>query len=95
MRLHMEQQRLAWVIALVPRGRRGEVLGSVMAAAVFGTLLGPIVGTLAVAVGTEIVFAGVGAVSLALAAWTLQYPEPPPLERERHTPVRALARTRS
>ena len=82
---------LAWVIALVPRGRRGEVLGSVMAAAVFGTLLGPIVGTLAVAVGTEIVFAGVGAVSLALAAWTLQYPEPPPLERERHTPVRALA----
>ena len=84
---------LAWVIALVPRGRRGEVLGSVMAAAVFGTLLGPIVGTLAVAVGTEIVFAGVGAVSLALVAWTLQYPEPPPLERERHTPVRALARS--
>jgi MFS family permease len=84
---------LAWVIALVPRERRGEVLGSVMAAAIFGTLLGPIVGTLAVAVGTEIVFAGVGAVSLALAVWTLQHPEPPPLERERHTPVRALVRS--
>jgi len=84
---------LAWVIALVQRERRGEVLGSVMAAAIFGTLLGPIVGTLAVAVGTEIVFAGVGTVSLALAAWTLQRPEPPPLERERHTPVRALARS--
>jgi MFS family permease len=82
---------LAWVIALVPRERRGEVLGSVMAAAIFGTLLGPIVGTLAVAVGTEIVFTGVGAVSLALAAWTLRHPEPPPLARERHTPLRALA----
>jgi MFS family permease len=84
---------LAWVIALVPRERRGEVLGSVMAAAIFGTLLGPIVGTLAVAVGTEIVFTGVGAVSLALAAWTLRHPEPPPLERERSTPMRALARS--
>jgi MFS family permease len=84
---------LAWVIALVARERRGEVLGSVMAAAIFGTLLGPIVGTLAVAVGTEIVFTGVGVVSLALVAWTLQHPEPPPLKRERHAPVRALARS--
>jgi MFS family permease len=84
---------LAWVIALVRRERRGQVLGSVMAAAVFGTLLGPIVGTLAVAVGTEIVFTGVGAASLALAAWTLRHPEPPPLEHERHTPLRALARS--
>jgi MFS family permease len=84
---------LAWVIALVRRERRGEVLGSVMAAAVFGTLLGPIVGTLAVAVGTEIVFTGVGAASLALAVWTLQHPEPPPLEHERHAPLRALARS--
>ena len=84
---------LAWVIALVRRERRGQVLGSVMAAAVFGTLLGPIVGTLAVAVGTEIVFTGVGAASLALAAWTLRHPEPPPLEHERHAPLRALARS--
>jgi predicted MFS family arabinose efflux permease len=84
---------LAWVIALAPRERRGEVLGSVMAAAIFGTLLGPVVGTLAVAVGTEIVFTGVGAVSLALAGWTLQHPEPPPPEHERHSPLRALARS--
>ena len=81
---------LAWVIALVARERRGEVLGSVMAAAIFGTLLGPIVGTLAVAVGTEVVFTGVGAVSLALAAWTLRHPEPPPLEHKRTTPVQTL-----
>jgi MFS family permease len=84
---------LAWVIALVPRERRGKVLGSVMAAAIFGMLLGPIVGTLAVAVGTEVVFTCVGAVSLALAAWTFRHPEPPRIEAERDTPVRALARS--
>jgi MFS family permease len=84
---------LAWVIAVMPRERRGKVIGSVMAAAIFGLLLGPIVGTLAVAVGTEIVFTGVGAVSLVLAIWTLRHPEPPRIERERHTPVRALARS--
>jgi MFS family permease len=84
---------LAWVIALVPRERRGRVIGSVMAVVIFGLLLGPIVGTLAVAVGTEIVFTGVGAVSLVLAVWTFQHPEPPRIERERHTPARALARS--
>jgi MFS family permease len=84
---------LAWVIALVPRERRNKVIGSVMAAAIFGLLLGPIVGTFAVAVGTEIVFTAVGAVSLVLVVWTLRHPEPPRIERERHTPVRALARS--
>jgi MFS family permease len=31
---------LAWVIAIAPRERRGEVLGSVFASAIFGTLIG-------------------------------------------------------
>ena len=35
---------LAWVIAVAPRERRGEVLGTVIAAAIFGTLLGPVAG---------------------------------------------------
>ena len=85
---------LAWVIALAPRERRGAVLGSVMAAAIFGTLMGPIVGTLAVAVGTGVVFTGVGVLALALAVWTLQHPEPPPVEEvESHTSVLALGRS--
>ena len=84
---------LTWVIAIAPRERRGEVLGSVMAAAIFGTLFGPVVGTLAVAVGTEVVFTFVGAVSLALCAWTLEHPEPPRRERGTRAPRRALLRS--
>jgi MFS family permease len=83
---------LAWVIAITPRERRSQVLGSVFGVAIFGTLLGPIVGTLAVAVGTEVVFAGVGALSLGLVAWTLRTPAPPRVERERHAPISALTR---
>ena len=60
--------------------------------AIFGTLLGPIVGTLAVAIGTEVVFAGVGALALALVAWTLRHPEPPRPEREQPAPIGALMR---
>ncbi|HEX4011136.1 MAG TPA: MFS transporter [Solirubrobacteraceae bacterium] len=68
---------LTWVIAVAPRARRGAVLGSVIGAAIFGTLLGPILGTLAVTLGTRPVFILVGAVSIALAAWTVRHPEPP------------------
>ena len=84
---------LAWVIAIAPRERRGEVLGSVLAAAIFGTLLGPVLGTLAVAVGTEFVFSCVGAVSLGLAAWTLRHREPPLPEAGTGAPLLALVRS--
>jgi MFS family permease len=84
---------LTWVIAISPRERRGEVLGTVIAAAIFGTLLGPVLGTLAVAVGTRVVFSCVGAVSLMLAAWTLDHPEPPKPKPGTRTPFRALTRS--
>jgi MFS family permease len=83
---------LAWVIAIAPRERRGEVLGSVFAAAVFGTLVGPLLGTVAVATGTQVVFACVGGVSLALAAWTLSHPEPPRAALGVGAPLRVLAK---
>jgi predicted MFS family arabinose efflux permease len=76
---------LAWVIAVAPRAQRGGILGSVLAAAIFGTLLGPVVGTLAIVIGTEVVFPAVGAVSLCLVAWTLRHPEPPPSETNNQT----------
>jgi DHA1 family solute carrier family 18 vesicular amine transporter 1/2 len=83
---------LAWVIAISPRDRRGEMVGSVLASAVFGTLIGPLLGTVAVAAGTEVVFACVGGVSLALMAWTLEHPEPPRAALGAGTPLRALAK---
>ncbi|MGZ4169095.1 MAG: MFS transporter [Solirubrobacteraceae bacterium] len=86
---------LTWVIAVAPRERRGEMLGSVIAAAIFGTLLGPILGTLAVTAGTGPVFALVGAISFGLAAWTVRHPDPSPQTptTETATPVRDLARS--
>ena len=83
---------LAWVIAIAPRTRRGGLLGSVLAAAIFGTLLGPVIGTLAIAIGTEVVFTAVGAVSLCLVAWTLRHPEPPLAQPDKHTSWFMLAR---
>ena len=83
---------LAWVIAISPREHRGQMLGSVLASAIFGTLVGPVLGTVAVAAGTEVVFACVGAVSLALTAWTLQHPEPPRAALGAGARLRVLAR---
>ncbi len=83
---------LAWVIAIAPRERRGEILGSVFASAIFGTLIGPLLGTVAVAAGTAVAFACVGGVSLALTAWTLSHPEPPRAALGAGAPVRVLAR---
>jgi MFS family permease len=83
---------LAWVIAISPRERRGEALGSVFASAIFGTLIGPLLGTVAVATGTAVVFACVGGVSLALTAWTLRHPEPPRAALGAGAPLRVLAR---
>jgi MFS family permease len=83
---------LAWVIAISPRERRGERLGSVFASAIFGTVIGPVLGTVGVAAGTAVVFACVGGVSLALAAWTLQHPDPPRAALGVGAPLRVLAK---
>ena len=53
----------AWVVERAPPGRRGEVIGTPLAAAIAGTLVGPVLGTAADAVGPEIVFAGVALVA--------------------------------
>jgi MFS family permease len=81
---------LTWVIAVAPRERRGEVLGSVIAAAIFGTILGPVMGTAAVALGTDVVFTFLGAICIVLAAWTFRHPQPPPAETGGGAPLRAL-----
>jgi predicted MFS family arabinose efflux permease len=46
-----------------------------------------------VAIGTRVVFTFVGGVALALTAWTLNHPEPPPARLGAGAPLRALARS--
>jgi len=60
---------LAWLLAVAPRERRGELLGGALGAAVFGALLGPVIGAAAALAGREPVFAGLAALSLVLGVW--------------------------
>jgi predicted MFS family arabinose efflux permease len=83
---------LTWVIYVTPAQRRSRVLGGVLGAATFGTLLGPIIGTGAVAVGTRPVFAVVGLVALGLAAATLRHPEAHPDSLDQLDTVRGQLR---
>jgi len=69
---------LTWVIHATPVRRRSRTLGGVLGAATFGTLFGPILGTVAVEIGTRPTFALVGLVALVLAAVTSRRPDAPP-----------------
>jgi MFS family permease len=67
---------IGWLISAAPRERRGELIGSAMAAAIVGALGGPVLGGLAATVGPEIVFSGVAAVAAGLLVWAARTPEP-------------------
>jgi MFS family permease len=90
---------LTWAVAAVPADRRGTVVGSTFSAAWAASLVGPLIGTLAVSVGGEVVFTVLGVIALGLAAGTYAYPEPelPPwtgfasLPRLRRNPAVLLA----
>ncbi len=81
---------LAWLLALSPRDRRGELIGSAVAAAIAGVLLGPLIGGAATVAGPEPVFAAVCAIGVALAAWAVSTPDAPPPPRR---PLDAVVRT--
>lgn len=68
---------LAWVIETAPRERRGEMIGTVLGAAIAGALFGPVLGAVAEASAPEIVFGCVAAVAGALAVWALATPAAP------------------
>jgi MFS family permease len=65
---------LGWLIEEAPRERRGELIGTALAAAVAGSLFGPVVGAGADGISQEAVFGGVGVLGLALIAWALRMP---------------------
>jgi MFS family permease len=71
---------LAWLMAASPRDRRGELIGSALAAAIAGVVLGPVLGGAATVASPEVVFGSVAAVAVGLAAWAVTMPAAPPSE---------------
>jgi MFS family permease len=67
----------AWVVERAPPERRGEVIGTPLAAAIIGTLIGPALGTLADEVGPEPVFCGVAVAAVALCFPAARESAPP------------------
>src|SRR3954453_4686125 len=65
---------LAWLIGAAPRERRGELIGTGIAAAVAGGLFGPVLGALADVLGQEPVFFGVAVVGVAMMWWASRMP---------------------
>jgi MFS family permease len=68
---------LAWLVAAAPRERRGELIGTTMGAAVFGALIGPVLGAIATVAGVRATFLGVGVFGVALAIWVAATPGVP------------------
>jgi MFS family permease len=79
---------MAWLVGASPPERRGEVIGSGLAAAIVGVLFGPVLGGAATVVGPEAVFGAVGLVAVGLAVWAWTEPGVPPAEE---TSLRRLA----
>lgn len=67
---------LAWLSASAPESRRGELLGTAMAAAVVGSLLGPVVGWSATQIGPGPAFSAAAVAGAALMALAFAVPAP-------------------
>jgi MFS family permease len=65
---------LAWIVAAAPRERRGGLIGSVLAVAIVGIMLGPVLGGIATVAGPEPVFSVVAVLALGIAAVAARTP---------------------
>ena len=65
---------LAWLVADAPSESRGRLIGSAMGAAIFGSMLGPVIGGIASVTSTEVTFGGVACLGLVLAVWAWTTP---------------------
>jgi MFS family permease len=85
---------LAWLVAAAPRERRGALIGTTMGAAVFGALLGPVLGAVATVAGVRATFVGVSVLGLVLAVAVIATPgvaaQPQPLSALRRADRRLL-----
>jgi MFS family permease len=70
-----------WLTARAPDERRGELIGLMLSAAVFGALLGPVLGSAAATIGLVPAFAAVAVVGAAIALWAAVEPAPAPAQR--------------
>jgi MFS family permease len=71
---------MAWLVGAAPAERRGELIGSAIAAAIVGMMLGPVLGGAATVVGPEAVFGAVAVIGLGLASWAWTTAGVPPGE---------------
>ncbi len=87
---------LTWLIGASPPGRRGELIGTALSAAVAGSLLGPVVGSIAQLTGPRIMFGSVVIIAAGLAGWALTTPAPPavPVRERVGAVLRAALRPR-
>ena len=81
---------LAWLVYASAAERRGELIGSALASAIVGVLLGPVVGGAATVVGPEAVFSAISLLALGLGAWAWRIPGVQP---DAAPTMRTLART--
>jgi len=74
---------MAWLVGAAPPGRRGELLGAGLSAAIVGVLLGPVLGGAATVLSPEVVFSGVALIAIGLAAVAWGMPAAAPGEETR------------
>jgi MFS family permease len=79
-----------WLTARAPDERRGELIGIMLSAAVFGALLGPVLGSVAATLGLVPAFAAVAVVGVGISVWAAVEPAPGPAERR---PLLGMIRT--
>jgi len=83
---------LGWLIGAAPRERRGQYIGTALAAAVAGALFGPVLGAAAGAIGQEPVFGAVAAIGAVMMVWaTRMVAEQPEGDSRLRTMLASLA----
>lgn len=71
-----------WLVRRAPEDRRGELIGVMLSAAVFGALLGPVLGSVAAAIGVFPAFTAVAVAGLLIAVWAAFEPAPDLVEQQ-------------
>ena len=68
---------LTWLVGATPAARRGQTIGTALAAAIVGALFGPVLGGVASVVGRGVTFGAAALLAVGLAFWAFRTPAPP------------------